>query len=81
MYYIDKFDFFVPVVKMWNRKDKQSIYFNQIKDLPKGAMPMASYETTIDGKTVSKLEMTKIEKKTLELTQVSVPADYKKFEQ
>jgi len=77
----DKFDFFVPVVKMWNRKDKQSIYFNQIKDLPKGAMPMASYETTIDGKAVSKLEMTKIEKKTLELTQVSVPADYKKFEQ
>ena len=59
----DKFDFFVPVVKMWNRKDKQSIYFNQIKDLPKGAMPMASYETTIDGKAVSKLEMTKIEKK------------------
>ena len=77
----DKFDFFVPFVKMWNRKDKQSIYFNQIKDLPKGAMPMASYETTIDGKAVSKLEMTKIEKKTLELTQVSVPADFKKFEQ
>ena len=42
---------------------------------------MASYETTIDGKAVSKLEMTKIEKKTLELTQVSVPADFKKFEQ
>lgn len=78
---VDKFDFFVPVVKMWNRKDKQSIYFNQIKDLPKGAMPMASYENTLDGKPVSKLEVLKIEKKTLELTQVSVPADYKKFEQ
>ncbi|MCD6067263.1 MAG: hypothetical protein K0S33_2089 [Bacteroidetes bacterium] len=77
----EKFDFFVPMVKMWNRKDKQSIYFNEIKDLPKGSMPLASYETTLDGKTISKLEMTKIEKKGLELTQVSVPADYKKFEQ
>jgi hypothetical protein len=77
----EKFDFFIPMVKMWNRKDKQSIYFNEIKDLPKGSMPLASYETTLDGKTVSSLEMTKIEKKTLELTQVSVPADYKKFEQ
>ena len=44
-------------------------------------MPLASYETSIDGKVVSVLEMTKIDKKTLELTQVSVPADYKKFEQ
>jgi hypothetical protein len=77
----EKFDFFVPMVKMWNRKDKQSIYFNEIKDLPKGSMPLASYETTLDGKTISKLEMTRIEKKGLELTQVSVPADYKKFEQ
>ena len=31
-----KYDFFVPMVKAWNRKDKQSIYFNQIKDLPDG---------------------------------------------
>jgi hypothetical protein len=77
----EKFDFFIPMVKLWNRKDKQSIYFNQIKDLPKGSMPMASFETTLDGKKVSVLEMTKIEKKSLELIQVSVPADYKKFEQ
>jgi hypothetical protein len=77
----EKFDFFIPMVKLWNRKDKQSIYFNQIKDLPKGSMPMASFETTLDGKKVSVLEMTKIEKKNLELIQVSVPADYKKFEQ
>jgi len=31
----DKFDFFVPLIQLWNRKDKQSIYFGQIKDLPK----------------------------------------------
>ncbi len=78
----EKYDFFVPLVKLWNRKDKQSIYFNQIKDLPKGAMPMMSVETTLDGKTtLSKLEVVKLEKKSIEASQVSVPSDYKKFEQ
>jgi Domain of unknown function (DUF4412) len=78
----EKFDFFVPLVKLWNRKDKQSIYFNQIKDLPKGSMPMLSTETTIDTKaTVSKLEVVKVEKKAIDAATVSVPSDYKKFEQ
>lgn len=78
----DKYDFFVPVVQMWNRKDKQSVYFNQIKDLPKGSMPLLSIETALDNPNViSKLEVTKIEKKTIDASQVAVPADYKKFEQ
>jgi len=78
----EKFDFFVPLVKLWNRKDKQSIYFNQIKDLPKGAMPMLSIETTLDGKTtISKLEVIKLEKKSIDGGSVTIPADYKKFEQ
>jgi hypothetical protein len=78
----EKYDFFVPLVKLWNRKDKQSIYFNQIKDLPKGAMPMLSVETTLDTKlTMSKLEVLKIEKKAIDAATVSVPSDYKKFEQ
>jgi hypothetical protein len=77
----ENFDFFVPLVKLWNRKDKQSVYFNQIKDLPKGSMPMLSFETTLDGAAVSKLEVIKVDKKTIDASQVSVPADYKKFEQ
>ena len=78
----EKYDFFVPLVKLWNRKDKQSIYFNQIKDLPKGAMPMLSIETSLDGKTtLSKLEVIKLEKKNVDQGMVSVPSDYKKFEQ
>jgi len=77
----ESFDFFVPLVKLWNRKDKQSVYFNQIKDLPKGSMPMLSYETTLDGAAVSKLEVIKVDKKAIDASQVSVPADYKKFEQ
>jgi hypothetical protein len=77
-----KYDFFAPLVKLWNRKDKQSIYFNQIKDLPAGAMPLVSEEKQLnDGKLVTKLEVTKITKGAVENDKLQVPADYKKFEQ
>jgi hypothetical protein len=75
------FNFFSPLVQLWNRKDKQSVYFNQIKDLPKGSMPMQSTESDLAGTPVSKLEVIKVDKKTIETSQVSVPGDYKKFEQ
>ncbi|MEO8761984.1 MAG: DUF4412 domain-containing protein [Bacteroidia bacterium] len=77
----ENFNFFIPLVQLWNRKDKQSVYFNQIKDLPKGSMPLLSYETTLDGAAVSKLEVVKVDKKVVDASQVSVPADYKKYEQ
>ena len=77
-----KYDFFMPLVKLWNRKDKQSIYFNQIKDLPKGSMPLLSEEKTIsDMKTVSKLEVSKIAKGSMDASKLSIPGDYNKFEQ
>lgn len=77
-----KYEFFIPLVKIWNRKDKQSIYFNQIKDLAPGSMPMLSEEKQIsDGKYVSKLEVIKITKENLDESKLTVPADYKKFEQ
>ena len=77
-----KYDFFAPLVKLWNRKDKQSIYFNRIKDLPKGSMPMMSEEKTLsDMKTVSKLEVSKLSKGAVDAAKLSIPADYKKFEQ
>lgn len=77
-----KYDFFAPMVKAWNRKDKQSIYFNQIKDLPKGSMPFLSEERTLsDGKLVSKLEVSKITKGNIDASKLAIPVDYKKFEQ
>ncbi|MBS1645731.1 MAG: DUF4412 domain-containing protein [Bacteroidetes bacterium] len=76
------YGFFAPLVQMWNRKDKQSVYFNQIKELPKGAMPMMSVETDLNnGPAISKLEVVKVDKKAIDPSLVSVPADYKKFEQ
>ena len=77
-----KYDFFAPLVKAWNRKDKQSIYFNQIKDLPKGSMPLLSEEKSLsDGSLISNLEVSKINKSTIDASKLSIPADYKKFEQ
>lgn len=77
-----KYEFFVPLVKLWNRKDKQSIYFNNIKDLPEGAMPMLSEEKQIsDGKLITRLEVTKITKGGIDEAKLAVPSDYKKFEQ
>lgn len=77
-----KYEFFAPMVKAWNRKDKQSIYFNQIKDLPKGSMPFLSEERTLsDGKLVSKLEVSKITKGNIDASKLAIPAEYKKFEQ
>ncbi|MES2761674.1 MAG: DUF4412 domain-containing protein [Bacteroidota bacterium] len=77
-----KYEFFAGMVKLWNRKDKQSIYFNQIKDLPKGSMPMMSEEKSIStGAIVTKLEVTKLTKSTLDASKFAVPAEYKKFDQ
>ena len=77
-----KYDFFAPLVKAWNRKDKQSIYFNQIKDLPKGSMPFLSEEKSLsDGSLVCMLDVSKINKTTIDASKLSIPADYKKFEQ
>lgn len=77
-----KYEFFVPLVKLWNRKDKQSIYWNNVKELPEGAMPMLSEEKQIsDGKLVTRLEVTKITKGGIDEAKLAVPADYKKFEQ
>ncbi len=78
----EHFDFFIPLIKLWNRKDKQSIYFGQIKDLKTGQMPMMSEERQIsDGKLLTKLEVTKINKTVPANSALEVPANYTKFEQ
>ena len=78
----NKFSFFVPVIKLWNRKDKQSIYFNQIKDLPEGSMPLLSEEKQLsDGKLLTKLEVVKIGRKVPDDASLAVPPNYNKFDQ
>jgi hypothetical protein len=82
-YYItsDKFNFFIPLIKLWNRKDKQSIYFGQIKGLPEGSMPMMSEERQLDNnKLLTKLEVVKITKTAPSAAIFEVPKDYSKVE-
>jgi len=83
-YYIttDHYDFFVPMMELWNRKDKQSIYFGKIKGLSKGSMPVLSEERSVtDNRFISKLEITKLNKTTVDDSKLAVPEDYKKFDQ
>lgn len=78
----DKFEFFTPLIQLWNRKDKQSIYFGQIKDLPKGSMPLLSEEKQIsDGKVLTRLEATKITPSVLGDESVAVPAGFSRLDQ
>ena len=78
----DKFTFFLPVLKMWNRKDKQSIYFSKIDGLPEGSMPLLSEEKQIgDNKIVTKLEVVKIGRTVPTDASLEVPAGYNKFDQ
>jgi hypothetical protein len=75
------FDFFIKVLKLWNRKDKQSVYYTQIKNLPIGSMPFLSEEKTIsDGKIISKLEVIKIDNTLPTNTTFKIPSVYSKFE-
>ncbi|GIV27125.1 MAG: hypothetical protein KatS3mg027_0939 [Bacteroidia bacterium] len=76
------FDFFIPLLQIWNRKDKQSVYFNKIQNLPKGSMPLLSIEKQIStGKILSKLETTKLSQEKINLSVFEIPKDYKKFEE
>jgi hypothetical protein len=77
-----KYTFFAPLVKLWNRKDKQSIYFGQIKGLPEGSMPLLSEEKQLsDGKLLTKLEVIKIVNTPPDDSNFNIPSDYSKFDQ
>jgi hypothetical protein len=77
-----KYTFFAPLVKLWNRKDKQSIYFGQIKNISEGAMPMLSEEKQLtDGKLLTRLEVSKISNTPPDDATLDVPAGYNKFDQ
>ncbi len=78
----EKFNFFIPLIKLWNRKDKQSMYFGQIKGLPDGSMPLMSEEKQLtDGKLLTKLEVHHVNTKAPDDAAFSIPAGYTKFDQ
>ncbi|PBQ32090.1 hypothetical protein CNR22_10015 [Sphingobacteriaceae bacterium] len=77
-----KYPFFAPMVKLWNKKDKQSIYFGQIKNLPEGSMPLLSEEKQLnDGTILTKLEVIKIVNTPPADAAFVIPEGYSKFNQ
>jgi hypothetical protein len=80
-YYIapGKFDFFVKMLKLINRKDKQSSYYLLLKEAGDG-FPYLSIQTDNTGKEFSRLEVLKIEKKPIEPSVFEIPKEYQKFE-
>lgn len=74
----ENFDFFLPMLELMNRRDKFSIYY-QMLDVKAGSFPMKAIEV-IAGKEESVLEVTKVEKKTLDANLFQVPDGYTKFE-
>ncbi len=69
------------MVQMWQRKDKSSLHYRQLKDLPAGSMPLLSEERDASGKLLVKLEVVTIEKKKIVEDELNVPAEYKQFKE
>ena len=44
-------------------------------------MPLLSEEKSLDGSLISKLEVSKINKSSIDASKLAIPAEYKKFEQ
>jgi hypothetical protein len=74
-----EYEFFVPLLKTLNRKDKPATYYMQIEGVEKH-FPMVGEENKKDGTFVSKLEVTEIKEGVLVDALFEVPAGYEKFE-
>lgn len=75
----DDFDFFLPMLKTLNRKDKMALYY---MDLPmaEGGFPMKGVEVKNDGMELTRLLVDKVQKEELAADLFEIPADYSKFE-
>ena len=75
-----KYDFFLKMLKLMNRKDKPSVYFQQIKNI-EGMFPFLSSQINLEtGKEEVKMEVTKVEKKSIPKSMFEIPKDYIKFQ-
>lgn len=74
------YTFFSPLVKLLNRKDKSSVYFTKLTGVD-GMFPFLSIESSIGSKDENvRLEVTKIQKKTIPASKFEIPKGYKKSE-
>lgn len=73
-----KFNFFKPMLKLLNRKEKFATYYPllPVKD---GAFAMLAVQSDNTGKETGRLEVTRLEKKTVDASLFAVPKDYSEF--
>lgn len=79
-YYVapGRFTFFVPMLELLNRREDFSTHYLAlpVKD---GSFPFLAVKYDAAGKELARLEVTRIEKKTVSLSVFDVPKDYKEF--
>lgn len=76
----DDYNFYLPLLKTINRREKQSVYFLSVADAT-GFFPMLGEEKTTAGLVISTLEVTQVTKKILKEELFKIPANYKKIQQ
>ena len=74
-----KFDFFAKLISVLNRKDKFATYYQQLTKVD-GMFPMLAIMSPMDGKEKERMEVTKVEKKAVDVKQFDIPTGYLKFE-
>ena len=76
----NSYDFFFKLLKVLNRKDKSAVYVQQLTGVD-GCFPFLSSQVNLEtNKEEVKMEVTKVEKKTVEPAKFEVPKDYQKFQ-
>ena len=71
--------FFEEFLKLWNRSEKQSRYFLQVKST-NGFFPILSVERSTFREKRMKLQVIKLERKPLEESIFEIPAEYKNYD-
>ena len=76
----NNFNFFFKVLKVLNRKDKSAVYVQQITGA-EGMFPFLSSQINLEtNKEEVKMEVTKIDNKSVDASKFEIPKDYKKFQ-
>ncbi|CAN5331889.1 hypothetical protein BH09BAC5_BH09BAC5_02590 [soil metagenome] len=74
-----KFSFFAPMMKLLNRQERFSTYLKAVT-LKDGSMPLLAIEKDLNGNEIGRLEVTRLEQKSLVDGMFDTPKDYRRVE-
>ena len=75
-----KYNFFFTLLKILNRKDKSAVYIQKLTEVD-GMFPFLSTQLNLETNTVEvKMEVTKVDKKAIDVSKFEIPKDYQKFQ-